>query len=327
MRKWLLGSLFSVTTMVAGISLAQAQTNLTLLSSWDENYNAVPVFVDALAERVKEKSDGNITIETRGPETVAPFEQLQPVSSGLFDLLFTHGAYHLGETGMAFGLDAVEDDPVKRRESGIYELIDEHYQKHNLKFLGIFSSASGYHVLLRNPIGEDGALKGRKIRASSTYHDMVESLGGAVVTLPASEIYSSLERGVVDGAAWPVFGAMEYGWYEVADYMTRPTFGVTNQTLFMNLDSWNALSPEEQEALTEAILEIEIKGRQAFEDLWAAEDKAMQEAGLEITEFGPEVAPKVNTLFAEGVWRQVIKHTGEDAEAFYELAKEQGLTE
>src|SRR5699024_9292391 len=320
-----------LTASLPALVLASAPTaqaaDLTILSGWDTTYNAVPVFVDHFMEEIEKRSDGALTAEMRGPETVPPFEQLQPVSSGLFDLLFTHGAYHLGETGMAFGLDAVEDDPVKRRERGIYELIDEHYQKHNLKFLGIFSSASGYHVLLRNPIGEDGALKGRKIRASSTYHDMVESLGGAVVTLPASEIYSSLERGVVDGAAWPVFGAMEYGWYEVADYMTRPTFGVTNQTLFMNLDSWNALSPEEQEALTEAILEIEIEGRQAFEDLWATEDEAMQEAGLEITEFGPEVAPKVNALFAEGVWRQVIKHTGEDAEAFYELAKEQGLTE
>src|SRR5690625_2771241 len=165
---------------------------------------------------------------------------------------------------MAFGLDAVEDDPVKRRESGIYELIDEHYQKHNLKFLGIFSSASGYHVLLREPIGEDGALKGRKIRASATYHDMVTELGGAVVTLPASEIFSALERGVVDGAAWPVFGAMEYGWYEVANYMTRPTFGVTNHLLYMNLDTWESLSADEQQVIMDVAIELEVSGREKY---------------------------------------------------------------
>lgn len=309
---------------MAGASGVHAKT-LTLLSSWDNNYNAVPVFVDTFIERVKTKTGGELEIQVRGPETVPPFEQLQPVSSGLFDMLFTHGAYHLGETGMAFGMDAVKDDPAARRASGVYELIDKHYNQRNLKLLGVFSNASGYHILLNKPIGKDGALQGRKIRASSTYHEMIQALHGAVVTLPASEIYSSLERGVVDGAAWPVFGAMEYRWYEVADYMTRPTFGITNQTMFINLDSWKDLSPTEQTAIEEAAKEIEMEGRAKFEQLWAKEDEAMQKAGLEITEFGPEVAPKVNGMFAEGVWKQVEQRAGEDGKALHKLVVDKGL--
>lgn len=311
---------------VMGASAAQAK-NLTILSGWDATYNAVPVFVDQFIADLNEKTDGALTAEMRGPETVPPFEQLQPVSSGLFDMLFTHGAYHLGETGMSFALDAMKDDPVARRDSGAYELIDQHYQKeHNLKLLGVFSAASGYHVLLRKPIGEDGALKGRKIRASATYHDMINELGGAVVTLPASEIFSSLERGVVDGAAWPVFGAMEYGWYEVADYMTRPTFGVTNHILFMNLDSWDNLETAQQDAIMDIVIELEVSGREKFASLWEKEDKAMQDAGLQITEFGPDVAPKVNAMFEAGVWKQVENNTGDDAVALHKLSVEKGLT-
>lgn len=309
---------------VAATSGVQAKS-LTLLSSWDNNYNAVPVFVDKFIEKVKAKTNGELTIQVRGPETVPPFEQLQPVSSGLFDMLFTHGAYHLGETSMAFGMDAVKDDPSARRASGLYELIDKHYNERNLKLLGVFSNASGYHILLKQPIGPDGALQGRKIRASSTYHEMIQALKGAVVTLPTSEIFSSLERGVVDGAAWPVFGAMEYRWFEVADYMTRPTFGVTNQTLFINLDSWGKLTADQQNALAEAAKEVEIEGRAQFEKLWAQEDAAMQKAGLEITEFGPEVAPKVNAMFAQGVWKQVKQHAGADGEALHKLAVDKGL--
>jgi TRAP-type C4-dicarboxylate transport system substrate-binding protein len=262
----------------------------------------------------------------RGPETVSPFEQLQPVSAGLFDMLFTHGAYHLGETAMAFGMDAVKDDPAARRESGVYDLIDQHYQARNLKLIGVFSAASGYHILLRNPIGDDGALEGRKIRASGTYHDMVTELGGSVVTLPASEIYSALERGVADGAAWPVFGAMDYKWYEVADYMTRPTFGVTNLTLFMNLGAWNGLSAEQQDLVMETAQELEISGRAQLADLWEKEDKAMQDAGLAVTEFGPNVAGSVDAIFAAGVWKQVEQKAGKDGVAFHNLAVEKGLT-
>jgi TRAP-type C4-dicarboxylate transport system substrate-binding protein len=297
-----------------------------MLSSWDESYNAVPVFAQGFAERLEEKSGGEIEIQMRGPETVSPFEQLQPVSAGLFDMLFTHGAYHMGETAMAFGMDAVSDDPAARRDSGLYQLIDQHYAQRNLKLIGVFSAASGYHILLREPIGEDGALEGRKIRASGTYHDLVTELGGSVVTLPASEIYSSLERGVVDGAAWPVFGAMDYKWFEVADHMTRPTFGVTNLTLFMNLDSWNALSEEQQALVIETAEELEVDGRAHFEKLWAEEDAAMQEAGLAPTEFGPEVAENVDAIFAAGVWKQVEAKAGADGKALHDLAVEKGLT-
>ncbi|MCQ9618134.1 TRAP transporter substrate-binding protein DctP [Paenalcaligenes niemegkensis] len=308
-----------------GASAAQAK-NLTILSGWDNNYNAVPVFVDQFISNLKERSEGKLSAEMRGPETVPPFEQLQPVSSGLFDMLFTHGAYHLGETGMSFALDAMKDDPIARRESGAYELIDQHYQTRGLKLIGVFSAASGYHVLLRQPIGQDGALQGRKIRASATYHDMVSELGGAVVTLPASEIFSGLERGVVDGAAWPVFGAMEYGWYEVAQYMTRPTFGVTNHILFMNLDTWEDLGQEAQGIIMDVAIELESSGRDKFAELWAAEDKAMQDAGLQITEFGPEVAPAVNAMFEAGVWKQVEARSGADGAELHKLALEKGLT-
>lgn len=305
----------------------QAQTTLSLLSSWDESYNAVPVFAQGFIDEVAERSGGEIVINLRGPETVPPFEQLQPVSDGLLDLLFTHGAYHLGETAMAFGMDAVADDPVARRESGAFELIDAHYQKRGLKLLGVFSAASGYHVMLREPIGDDGALAGRRIRASGTYHHFVTELGGAVVTLPASDIYASLERGLVDGAAWPVFGALDYGWYEVAHYMTRPTFGITNLTLFMNLDRWNALSAEQQTLLSEVAQELEISGREHFVTLWEQEEAELIDRGMQITEFGPEWAPKVNALFAEGVWTEVANRAGEDGAALRDLMREKGLTE
>lgn len=315
----------ATSALMLGVAPVHAQS-MTMLSGWDETYNAVPVFAQGYIDLVKEKSDGAISIDLRGPETVPPFEQLQPVSAGLFNLLFTHGAYHLGETAMVFGMDAVTDDPAARRASGIYDLIDEHYADRNLKLLGVFSAASGYHVMLRDPVGDDGGLAGRRIRASGTYHDFVTQLGGSVVTMPASDIYSSLERGVVDGAAWPVFGAMDYRWYEVASYMTRPTFGINNHSLFINLDTWNGLSEEQQAIMIEAAEELEVSGRAEFEGLWAAEEAAMIEAGLAITEFGPDYADRVDAIFAQGVWKQVEERAGKDGVAFHEMAVAKGLT-
>ena len=94
---------------------SRAET-LRLLSSWAENDR--PSYVNGLIfqKHVKEVSAGKLTIAINGPEAVPPFEQLQPVSAGVFDILYTHGAYHVGSRGLALAADAIEMNLDKRRE-------------------------------------------------------------------------------------------------------------------------------------------------------------------------------------------------------------------
>ena len=127
-------------------SHAQAQT-LRLLSSWAENDR--PSYINGVIfqRHVKEVSDGKLTISINGPEAVPPFEQLQPVSAGVFDILYTHGAYHVGSRGLALAADSIDVDLDKRRESGVWRFPDEYYQKtHGLKLLALTTQGTqGYH--------------------------------------------------------------------------------------------------------------------------------------------------------------------------------------
>ena len=99
--------------------------------------------------------------------------------------------------------DAVGGTPDQRHASGMYEAIDKGYQKLGLKFIAAASSATrGYHIVLRAPVSPAGDLAGRKIRGTPSYNTVINA-GGSPVVLPAGEVYSSIEKGVVDGAAWP----------------------------------------------------------------------------------------------------------------------------
>ena len=91
-----------------------------------------------------------------------------------------------------------------------------------------------------------GDLSGRKIRGTPSYNNVVSMLGGSSVVLPPGEVYSSLEKGMVDGAAWPAAGVLGMRWYEVAKYMLRPGFGLSTYLFLMNLDTWNKLSDAER---------------------------------------------------------------------------------
>ena len=193
---------------IAG-SQSQAQT-LRLLSSWAENDR--PSYVNGLIfqKHAKEVSDGKLTITINGPEAVPPFEQLQPVSAGVFDILYTHGAYHVGSRGLALAADSIDINLDKRREAGIWRFIDEYYQKtHGLKLLALTTQGTnGYHCYLRRPLSPEADWKGRKIRGVVSYHGVIRALGGEPVVLPMGEVYVGLERGVMDGSCGPAAGML-----------------------------------------------------------------------------------------------------------------------
>ena len=49
-------------------------------------------------------------------------------------------------------------------------------------------------------------------------------LGANVVTTPPGEVYTALERGVVDGYGWPILGIFDLGWQEKTKYRVDPGF-------------------------------------------------------------------------------------------------------
>jgi len=241
------------------LSQAEAQTKLRLLSSWNKNNWPTYAVIDHYQKLVHANANPKIEITIFGEEVVPPFEQLQPVKSGVFDMLFTHGVYHAGSKGIALVIDAMEIDVDKRREAGVWKFVDEYYQKHNnLKMISMPSASSqGYHIFLREPLTPEGDFKGRKIRGTQSYHGVTRALGGSPVVLPGGQIYTALEKGVVDGAAWPAAGMLSMKHYEVAKYRMRPTMGVSTEPVFMNLDKWKKTPADVQKVLLDKGYQLE----------------------------------------------------------------------
>src|SRR6056297_1414116 len=276
-------------------------------------------------DMVAEASDGTTTITMTGPEAVPPFEQLQPVSGGVFDMLFTSGAYHANTLAVGMVMDAVPEDPELRRTSGLWDEVDAAYQAEGLKLISMPSLPNGYHFLLREPIGENCNLDGRRIRASATYTSLVQHLGAQATVLPPNEIYSALERGIVDGAAWPVIGALDYGWYEVADYNFRPAFGTASYLMLMNLDLWNGLDEAEQALLIEQGEALEHMAVEILVDVAGEEESALVERGMSATEICPESADMIESVFAAGLWDLGVEMGGDQIQSLRDTAAAAGL--
>jgi TRAP-type transport system periplasmic protein len=321
---------FLCTGLLAAVAISVGPASgaeLRMLTSWDRNNPAVPLLAEGFARNVEKASNGRLTFVLNGPETVPPFEQLQPVAAGAFQMLFTHGIYHYGTTGLSTGLDAVRGTIEERRASGLFEALDKHYQKLGLKVIAVaISGRTGYTFMLKAPAGPDGDLKGRKVRGTPSYHAVIRMLGAAPVVLPIPEVYTAMEKGVIDGAASPVVGLLGVKWYEVAKYVAQPSFGFTHQLFLMNLNAWNLLPEADKAILRDEGRKIEEVWYQEYDKMAEAEINELQRRGTSVTNFTAGKA-KLNEVWAQGQWELAEKKSPAEAKELYAIAKSKGLTD
>ena len=314
----------AVLALALAPALAQAET-LKLIASWGPSSLSMVYATTTVADEAKKLSGGKLEIKRFGPEVVPPFEQLQPVAAGTFDMLYTHPIYHSGATAIGALMDIVVGDSVARREAGIHDWIDQYYQKnYGVKLLAACPSV-GYQFLLKDPIKGDEALNGRKIRSTPTYAPLVTALGGATVTMPVPQIYTSMQKGLIDGAAYVINSLVKQKFFEVAPFMARPIFGSSNTYFMINLKKWQSLDSKSQEILLAATRKAEdgmpwFGERQKLED-----EEGMIVNGARFTYFDRDNAVRMNKLFNEGVKGIGIEKSGEDAREFIKLVESKGL--
>ncbi len=94
-------------------------------------------------------------------------------------------------------------------------------------------------------------LKGMKIRAHGTSGLVISALGGTPVTLPMPELYTSLQRNVVEGGLYPM--EVNKGWKmgEVTDHVTNSTAIAYTSSFYvvMNKNKWNQLPKDIQDII------------------------------------------------------------------------------
>lgn len=326
--KRLLTGVAAASMMLTALSVTTNAATIKILTSWNKNVWPTYVVLDAFVKNVKKIGGDKIKMRISGPEVVPGFEQLQPVKAGVFDLLFTHGVYHMGSKGLAAIMDAMNADPVGKRTSGVWDHLDKFYQKtHGLKLIAISpNSTKGYHIFLKKPLSSAGDWKGRKIRGTQTYHGVIRLFGGEPVVMPGSQVYSALEKGVVDGAAWPAAGMLSMKHFEVAKHKVRPTFGTSTLPFLMNLKSFNKLSKEKQNILLQAGYITELEMPWKGDKVQAKEDAELAKRGVKITRLPENQIAKMRKAFSSSIWALGDKCCGADAKKLRELAEKAGLS-
>jgi len=113
----------------------------------------------------------------------------------------------------------------------------------------------------KEPIEKLADFEGLKVRSfGGALSDMIDGMGSEAQWVAFSEVYTALERGILDGGVTGANAAYGQRWYEVADYMAGPLPLFTVENATFNYDVWQELPEDFRQILWEegAIYELEF---------------------------------------------------------------------
>ena len=286
LRAAVLGTVFAAATVGA----AHAETirlNVSGLVSTHIHHTAFErEFFETLGERTG--LDVQVNFNPLDVIGVNMDDTVRMAGDGTFDIVMsTIGNVARDDTfleGMdLMGVSPTLDDLREAVEAFREPLIERAEQRLNVKVLAVWPFGQ-QHVFCKEPIDSLADLSGKRVRSyTRTMSAVLEYVGATPVSMPFAEVYPSLQRGVVECAITSITSANGGSWPEITSHVLAIALSNGVNAHFMNLDRWNALSPEAQDAFEAAFQEAE----QAFWDLTEAMyDDAMRcSTGLEPCEY------------------------------------------
>lgn len=266
MRHGFKGALFA-----AGLAVWSLSGSVTALAqdySWNiqsmwQAGTATQQSFERFAKDVEARTDGAITIRPLpAGAVVGTSETLEAIQMGVLDGHHNAPAYWTGrEPAFAIlgGLVGAYEEPEQllayHYEEGGLDLLREAYEPYGLYPIGI-ATWGAESLVLKKPVETPDDLEGLKLRMSKgMFSEVFEKFGTIPIEMAGTEVYSALDKGVVDGADWGTLSMNEeLGFHDIAEYAIYPSVhSMSIADVTIKKDVWDGLSPELQKSLKQAV--------------------------------------------------------------------------
>ncbi|EFL87533.1 C4-dicarboxylate ABC transporter substrate-binding protein [Ahrensia sp. R2A130] len=277
----------------------------------------------AFVEDVNANGKGVLQINLRGGTEVIPRnEQMNSVSRGIVDMYMGPAGYFQRQIPELAPLDAASVPADKLRAAGLHEAIDEGSRKRaGVAFLGVMGTgyAFQFYTIKEPKVAADGTvdLSGMKIRGGSSYDPMYKALDIARVDVPAGDIYTALERGLVEGIGFTTIGVSSGGWQEFLKYRIFPTWRQGNTILAMNAAKLDGLEDAQKSYLMEMVQKHEMLAYEAAQALEKVDTEKVQAAGVKDVVLTGAGEAQITNAFQDTFWVETAKTLGDEEAAKY----------
>jgi TRAP-type mannitol/chloroaromatic compound transport system substrate-binding protein len=289
-----------------------------MVTTWPPNFPVLQVGAERFAKRVKEATEGRITIDVfAGGELVPALGCFDAVSAGTVELFSGAAYYWAGKVPSAqwfssvpFGLNPQGINTWFYAGEGL-KLWEECYAPFNLVPRPQGNTGVQMGGWFRKEMNTMADWKGLKMRIPGLGGKVVAKAGGTVVLLPGGEIFTSLERGVIDAVEWvgPLHD-LRLGLYKAAQYYYYPGWhepGTCLEVTF-NKKVYDGLPSDLKTILDSVAAETNIWSLSEFESSnGAALEELINQHHVQLKEFPAEMLVQLGKLSAEVLEEEAAK--------------------
>jgi TRAP-type C4-dicarboxylate transport system substrate-binding protein len=299
------------------------EVTLRAVSAWTEKTAFSRVF-ERFVEHVNETGKGKVQFQYLGggSKIMSVFDMGQALRSGVFDVLNTTSGYYGNLMPEANAMKLKRVSYKEFRENGGYDFFNEILgQKVNAHWLGRAKGDVPFNVYFGGTVKtlDQPSFDGLKLRVSPNYRAFFSALGATLVQTQGSEIYTAMERNIVDGYGWPIQGIDELGLLPVTKKRLDPGFYVAPNEILINRDAWNKLTDDQKKVLSDAAEWVETWLDDYEEEEGEKAKKLQADNGITPIVFEGETAKAYLEAAYESGWEELLKMAPEHGPRLHSL--------
>lgn len=261
-------ALISAATLVHAESETLPKIKWKLASSFPKNLDILYSTSVKFAERIHEITNGGFEIQVYSAGELVPGAQvMDAVQQGTVEIGHTASYYYHGknkafsiDTSLPFGMTARMQAAWLYAGGGL-ELLRELFAKYNIVNFPAGNTGTQMGGWFRKEVKTLEDLKGLKFRIPGFGAEILSKLGVVPQNIPASDIYSALEKGTIDATEFVgPYDDEKLGFQAVAPYYYYPGFweGSAALSFYVNKEKWDSLPKTYQSAIETVAAEMNI---------------------------------------------------------------------
>ena len=180
-----------------------------MVTTWPPHFPILGESADLVAKWIEEMSEGRLKIQVYGGgELIPPLEGFEAVSQGVAEMCHGAAYYWAGKapatqffSAVPFGMNSQQMNAWILSGGGL-ELWEELYAPFDLVPMPVGSTGFQMGGWFNKEINTVSDLKGLKMRIPGLGGKVIALAGGSAVLSAGGEIYTNLERGVIDATEW-----------------------------------------------------------------------------------------------------------------------------
>jgi TRAP-type transport system periplasmic protein len=236
-----------VAFITMGSLKAEAETIKLTYSNFFPPSHIQAKLADSWCKEIEKRTGGRVKIEHFPGQTLTKAKQVYDgVVEGLSDIGFCLFGYNRGRFPLMEVVDLPIGYPSGSVATKVANAVANKFKPKELsdvQVMYVHAHGPGLLHTRDKAVKTLADIKGLRIRSHGTTAKVVKALGGTAVTMPMPELYQALQKGIADGALYPV--EVNKGWRmaEVIKYCSLDLSIANTSTFYvvMNKDKWAAL--------------------------------------------------------------------------------------